>query len=230
MNTLRRVNDSLLGPWERPALAWMARRIPASIVPDHLTLLGVLGACLTVAGYIQSRESLNWLWLACAGLSVNWIGDSLDGTLARMRRIERPRYGFFIDHTSDLFCQVITFVALGISPLAHFGVACLGLITFLLAFVYTLITAQARATLRITYFHFGPTEIRALLLLGSILTMVGGVIDMRPWLPHLPGHQAITLHDFGISLLSMAGWIAITVQAVRDGRALATEDPPPKSS
>jgi archaetidylinositol phosphate synthase len=160
VNPLERVNDSLLGAWERPALAWMAARLPAAVVPDQLTAFGVCGAMLTVTGYVQSRQSLAWLWLACAGLCINWFGDSLDGTLARVRRIERPRYGFFIDHTSDLFCQIITFIALGVSPLAHFGVACLGLITFLFAFVYSLITAHARATMRITYFYFGPTEMR----------------------------------------------------------------------
>jgi archaetidylinositol phosphate synthase len=227
MNPLTRVNDSLLGAWERPALAWMAARLPAAVVPDQLTALGVCGALLTVTGYVQSRESLTWLWLACAGLSINWFGDSLDGTLARVRRIERPRYGFFIDHTSDLFCQIITFIALGVSPLAHFGVACLGLITFLLAFVYSLITAHARATMRITYFYFGPTEIRMLLLVGNLLTLAGGVIDLRPWLPRLPGTGAVTIHDFGIVLLSFAGAAAIALHAIRDGRALNAEDPAP---
>jgi archaetidylinositol phosphate synthase len=227
MNPLERVNDSLLGAWERPALAWMAARLPAAVVPDQLTALGVCGAVLTVTGYVQSRESLPWLWLACAGLCINWFGDSLDGTLARVRRIERPRYGFFIDHTSDLFCQIITFIALGVSPLAHFGVACLGLITFLFAFVYSLITAHARATMRITYFYFGPTEIRALLIIGNLLILAGGVIDLRPWLPPLPGAGAISVHDFGIALLSMAGAVAIGVHAIRDGCVLNAEDPPP---
>jgi archaetidylinositol phosphate synthase len=222
-----RVNDSFLGPIERPALAWVAARMPAAIVPDHLTVLGVVGSLLTTAGYLLSRGSLTWLWLASVGLCINWFGDSLDGTLARVRRIERPRYGFFIDHTSDLFCQIITFLALGLSPLAHFGVACLGLITFLLAFVYSLITAYARATMRITYFFFGPTEIRALLLLGNLLTLAGGVVDMRPWLRLLPGTGEITIHDFGITLLSLAGVIAIAMHAIPDARTLAAEDPPP---
>jgi archaetidylinositol phosphate synthase len=227
MNPLERVNDSLLGAWERPALAWMAARLPAAVLPDQLTALGVCGAMLTVTGYVQSRQSLTWLWLACAGLSINWFGDSLDGTLARVRRIERPRYGFFIDHTSDLFCQIITFIALGVSPLAHFGVACLGLITFLFAFVYSLITAYARGTMRITYFFFGPTEIRVLLLIGNLLTLAGGIINLRPWLPALPGSGAVTIHDFGIALLSLAGAVAIALHAIRDGRALNAEDPPP---
>jgi phosphatidylglycerophosphate synthase len=227
MKPLERVNDSLLGAWERPALGWMAARLPAVVVPDQLTALGVFGAMLTVAGYVLSRGSLHWLWLACVGLSINWFGDSLDGTLARVRRIERPRYGFFIDHTSDLFCQIITFVSLGVSPLAHFGVACIGLITFLLAFVYSLITAHARATMRITYFYFGPTEIRMLLLVGNLLTLAVGVVDIRPWLPPLRGSGAVTIHDVAIVLLSLAGAAVIALHAIRDGRALNAEDPPP---
>ena len=222
---MERVNNSFLGPWERPALAWIAARMPAAVRPDHLTAFGALGAFITAGGYILSRSSLEWLWLANLGLLINWFGDSLDGTLARVRRIERPRYGFFIDHTSDLFCQVLTFVTLGVSPLAHFGAACLGLITFLLAFVYSLITAHARATMRITYFYFGPTEIRALLLLGNGLALAGGVVILS-WLPPLAA-GAITLHDFFIVALSLAGLTAIVKVALDDGRVLAAEDPPP---
>jgi phosphatidylglycerophosphate synthase len=224
---MKRVNDSFLGPIERPTLAWVAARLPISVVPDQLTALGVVGGLITAAGFLLSRWSLTWLWLASVGLVINWFGDSLDGTLARVRRIERPHYGFFIDHTSDLFCQIITFLALGVSPLAHFGAACLGLITFLLAFVYSLITAHARATMRVTYFYFGPTEIRALLLLGNLLTLAVGVVDLQAWLPTLPGVGAITVHDFFIALLSLAGLTAIGTVAISDGKALATEDPPP---
>jgi phosphatidylglycerophosphate synthase len=223
---MQRVNDSFLGPIERPALAWIAARLPAAIVPDQLTAFGVMGGLITAAGFLLSRSSLTWLWLASAGLLINWFGDSLDGTLARVRRIERPRYGFFIDHASDLFCQIITFLALGVSPLAHFGAACLGLITFLLAFVYSMIIAHARATMRVTYFYFGPTEIRALLLLGNVLTIAVGVVDLT-WLPPVPGAGAITIHDFFIALLSLAGLTAIGTAAVGDARALAAEDPPP---
>ena len=225
MKPMQRVNDSFLGPIERPTLAWVAARLPAAVVPDHLTALGVVGGLITAAGFLLSRSSLAWLWLASVGLLINWFGDSLDGTLARVRGIERPRYGFFIDHTSDLFCQIITFLALGASPLAHFGAACLGLITFLLAFVYSMIIAHARATMRVTYFYFGPTEIRALLLLGNVLTIAVGVVDLT-WLPPVPG-GAITIHDFFIALLSLAGLTAIGTAAVGDAKALATEDPPP---
>jgi archaetidylinositol phosphate synthase len=166
------------------------------------------------------------LWLASLGLIFNWLGDSLDGNLARLRHIERPRYGFFIDHTTDLFCQSLTFIALGVSPLAHFGMACLGLITFLMAFVYTLITAQTRATMRITYLYFGPTEIRALLLLGNLLTLIIGVVDLRHWFPVIPGTVSVSIHDAFIALLVVLGVVVIALLAWRDARALSVEDPP----
>ncbi|HSZ07496.1 MAG TPA: CDP-alcohol phosphatidyltransferase family protein [Steroidobacteraceae bacterium] len=226
MTPVQRINDSFLGPLERPALAWMAARLPAAIVPDHLTAFGVMGGLITAAGFLLSRGSPGWLWLASAGLLINWFGDSLDGTLARVRRIERPRYGFFIDHTSDLFCQSLTFIALGLSPLAHFGMACLGLITFLMAFVYTLIAAQTRATMRITYFYFGPTEIRALLLLGNLLTLAFGVVDLRRWFAGFPGVGPISIHDAVITMLSASGIVVIALLAWRDARVLNVEDPP----
>jgi len=117
-----------------------------------------------------------------------------------------------------------------VSPLTHFSVACLGLIAFLIAFVYTLITAQTRATMRITYFYFDPTEIRALLFLGNLLTLaVGGVIDLRPWLPSLARLGPISIHDFGIALLSLAGVAAISALAIGDSRTLSVEDPPPST-
>ena len=226
MSAVQRINDSVLGPLERPALAWLARRVPSRVVPDHLTTFGVCGALLTATGYVLSGWSLTWLWLASLGLIVNWLGDSLDGNLARLRHIERPRYGFFIDHTTDLFCQSLTFIALGLSPLAHFGMACLGLITFLMAFVYTLIAAQTRATMRITYFYFGPTEIRALLLLGNLISLSFGVVDLRHWFAALPGGGSVSIHDAFIALLAASGVVVIALLAWRDARALSVEDPP----
>jgi len=226
MSAVQRINDSVLGPLERPALAWLVRRLPPKVVPDHLTAFGVFGALLTATGFVLSCRSLTWLWLASLGLIINWLGDSLDGNLARLRHIERPRYGFFIDHTTDLFCQSLTFIALGLSPLAHFGMACLGLITFLMAFVYTLIAAQTRATMRITYFYFGPTEIRALLLVGNLLTLAVGVVDLRRRFAGFPGDGSISIHDAVITMLSASGVVVIALLAWRDARVLNVEDPP----
>src|SRR5580704_1606216 len=110
---LTRFNQSLLGPLERPVLAWLAAHMPDWVVPDHLTFFGLAGAMLSATGFILSNWSLDWLLLACVGLTMNWIGDSTDGTLARYRHIERPRYGFFVDSSSDLFSHPLTLVSVG---------------------------------------------------------------------------------------------------------------------
>lgn len=224
-----RVNQSVLGALERPALAWLAQHMPPGVKPDHLTLLGFSGALLTGAGFVLSCWSISWLWLASAGLIVNWLGDSVDGTLARYRRIERPRYGFFIDHTSDMYSQVIIFIAIGISPCAHLAVTCLGLIAFLMAFIYTMIGTHVRQRMRITYFGFGPTEIRVLLILGNLLVLAFGVIDVKPWVGPMIPLDWISIHDVVIFFMATAGVLLIVFLAIREARALGREDPPPQS-
>ena len=221
-----RVNQSVLGALERPALAWLAQHMPLAIKPDHLTLLGVSGALVASAGFILSCWSINWLWLANLGLITNWLGDSVDGTLARYRKIERPRYGFFIDHTCDMFSQAVIFIAIGISPCAHFAVSCLGLIAFLMAFIYTMIGTHVRQRMRITYFGFGPTEIRALLFVGNLLVLVFGVLDIHSLVPFLSGFQWVSVHDAVISALAAVGVLLLAFVAFREMRALGAEDPP----
>jgi phosphatidylglycerophosphate synthase len=221
------VNDSLLGVFERPALAWIAVRLPSRVTPDHLTTVGSIGALLTAAGYFASRWSVQWLWLASAGLIVNWVGDSLDGTVARLRGIERPRYGFFVDHTSDLFAQMLVFLALGLSPCAHLEVACLGLIAFLMAFVYSLICVEVRRTLRITYFGFGPTEMRALLIAGNLITLSVGLLDLGQRFVPGGGLGRVTIYDIVIVILSVITVAALAMLSTRERRNLAREDPGP---
>jgi phosphatidylglycerophosphate synthase len=213
---------------ERPALAWMAGRLPPGVTPDHLTTIGSVGALLTAVGYFASRWSVQWLWLACAGLIVNWAGDSLDGTLARLRRIERPRYGFFVDHTSDLFAQSLVFLALGLSPCAHLEVACLGLIAFLMMFVYSLICVEVRNTLQITYFGFGPTEMRALLIAGNVITLWAGVLDLgQRFVPHGLFGRPVTIYDIVIVTLSAIALPTLAMLVARERRNLEREDPAP---
>ena len=201
--------------------------MPPWILPDHLTAFGVVGALLTATGFILSNGSLHWLWLACLGLVMNWIGDSLDGTLARHRHIERPRYGFFVDSTSDLFSHSMILLSVGLSPCAHFAVACVGLIAFLMGFSYTLIGAHTRATMRITYCGFGPTEIRALLLVGNLLALAFGIFYLQPPFPLFARFGPITTYDIGISILALAAVVLIPVLAIREGRTLSVEDPRP---
>jgi phosphatidylglycerophosphate synthase len=227
---MNRINESLLRPLERRALAWAVIRLPAWVLPDHLTGFGLLGTLLTAIGFILSRWSLAWLWIANLGLLAHWFGDSLDGTLARHRHIERPRYGFFVDETSDVFSQTTVFLCLGLSPCTYFAVACLGLIAFLIANVYSLVGLQVRQTAQITFFGFGPTEIRALLILGNLWVLTFGVMDLRPWLKLVELSIPVTIHDVVIGLLALLAAGGIAISALVERRALSLEEPLPAAA
>lgn len=160
-----RINDILLGPLERPTLHWLAAHMPAWVTPDICTVIGTLGALLTLISYGLSNLSPNYLWLASLGFLINWFGDSLDGTLARYRHIERPRYGYYIDHTIDVVCQVMIFLGLGLTPYISFNVASLALISYLLLSVLVYIRTYVVGEFKISYGKLGPTESRAIAVL-----------------------------------------------------------------
>jgi phosphatidylglycerophosphate synthase len=171
----KRVNDILLGPLERPALRWLAAHMPAWVTPDICTLIGTLGAFLTLIAYGLSNINPNFLWMASLGFLINWFGDSLDGTLARYRHIERPRYGYYIDHTSDVVCQVLIFLGLGITPYISFDIACLALISYLLLSVLVYIRTYVAGEFKISYGKLGPTESRAVAVLLNIAMYFFGI-------------------------------------------------------
>lgn len=173
-NSHKRVNDILLGPLERPALQWLSARMPSWVTPDVLTGIGVLGALITMLGYIGSNINPIYLWFASFGFIVNWFGDSLDGTLARYRHIERPKYGFYIDHTVDAFCQVLIFLGLGITPYISFNLACLALIAYLLLSVLVYVRTFVLGEFRISFSKLGPTEIRLIAIILNTSMYFGG--------------------------------------------------------
>ena len=161
----KRVNDILLGPLERPALQWLAVHSPAWLKPDFLTAIGILGTLIILVGYILSRYNPLFFWLATFGFIVNWYGDSLDGTLARYRHIERPNFGFFVDHITDAIGQVFIFVGLGLSPFVTFNIACLALVAFLLMSVLAYLRIFVVGEFKLSYGKLGPTEARGLVVL-----------------------------------------------------------------
>ena len=165
----KRVNDILLGPLERPALQWLAAHAPAWMTPDLLTAIGIFGSLLIFAAYILTGVNKNFLWLVNLGFIINWYGDSLDGTVARYRKIERPKFGFFIDHTVDAFSQLFVVLGLGLSPYVHFEIAALALIGYLLMSVYVYVDTYVTGVFKISYGKFGPTEVRAVIVLVNIL-------------------------------------------------------------
>jgi phosphatidylglycerophosphate synthase len=170
----KRVNDILLGPLERPALQWLAAHAPAWMTPDVLTGIGILGSLLIFASYILTNLNENFLWLVNLGFVINWFGDSLDGTVARYRKIERPKFGFFIDHTTDAFSQFFVVMGLGLSPYVRFEIAALALIGYLLMSVYVYVDTFVSGVFKISYGKLGPTEVRAIIVLANTLVYFFG--------------------------------------------------------
>jgi phosphatidylglycerophosphate synthase len=170
----KRVNDILLGPLERPALQWLSAHMPAWVTPDMLTAVGVLGALVIFAGYVLTNIHPGFLWLASLGFVINWFGDSLDGSLARYRKIERPQYGFFIDHVVDAANEVIIFLGLGLSPYVRFDLACLALIGYLMLSVLVYIRTCVKGEFVISYQGLGPTEVRVLAIIANTLIFLLG--------------------------------------------------------
>ena len=175
----RRVNDILLGPLERPAIAWLVEHMPLWVTPDHLTFLGFLAALLIGASYALTNIDKNFLWLANLGFILNWFGDSLDGNLARYRHIERPKYGFFIDHVVDTASEVIIFIGLGLSQYVDLNLALLALVGYLCMASLVYITTMVRGVFKISYGRLGPTEIRVIAIIANIVVFYLGNPKLR---------------------------------------------------
>ena len=160
-----RVNDILLGPIERPALAYFCKIAPAWATPDTMTLIGILGAIMIAAGYILTKYDMAFVWLSSLGFLINWYGDSMDGSLARHRKIERPKYGYYVDHVVDIINEFLVILALGISPLVHFEIAALALIGYLMLSGHVFLRTYVDDVFKISYGKLGPTEVRAIFIL-----------------------------------------------------------------
>jgi archaetidylinositol phosphate synthase len=223
INNHRRVNDILLGPLERPTLKWLASHMPAWVTPDTCTLVGLLGSLGVAASYILTIYDRNFLWLASLGFVINWLGDSLDGTLARHRRIERPIYGFFVDHTIDAFSVSIIVVGLGLTPYVSFNVACLMLIAYLLLSVLVFVRTSAVGEFKISYGKLGPTEFRVFAILLNAAMYFGGLqtsLASTGSLSQIP----MSPYDVFLAVLALLLLYVFLVTAVQEIRRLATEN------
>lgn len=198
----KRINDILLGPLERPALKWLAAHLPGWITPDICTAIGVLGAVVIMVSYLLTTINKNYLWFASLGFVINWFGDSLDGTLARYRHIERPIFGFFIDHTTDAIAEVMIFLGLGLTPYVSFHVACLTLIAYLLLSVLVFICTCVVGEFKISYGKLGPTEVRVLAILLNTGMYFGGE---RTWAVSagMFGHVTLSLYDLIVGFIGI---------------------------
>jgi phosphatidylglycerophosphate synthase len=170
-----RSKQFLLARPEARVLEWIARRLPARVMPDHLTALGVLAALGIAAAYVLSNGDQAWLWAASALLVVHWLGDSLDGTLARVRKTERPRYGYYLDHLVDAFATAAIGIGLGLSPYMLLSVGLVIVIAYLILSINTYLETQALGVFALGYSRLGPTEARLLLIGANALIAIGVV-------------------------------------------------------
>ena len=199
-----RIHTSLTAEVEKRLLTWMARRTPAAINPDHLTALAFVSQILAGAAYAVSSRDPRALWLVNGFLLLNWLGDSLDGTLARVRNQQRPRYGFYVDHIADTFGALALMAGLGCSGYVHWPVAVGMLVGF-----YVLSIESYLATYTIGRFHlshglFGPTELRILLAAGNAAVFINPLVAI--------GGRSLLLFDFG-GVVALAGMAMVAAAA-----------------
>lgn len=165
---MKRIQEAISSRAEKAMLVWIASRLPRFVTPDSLTIGALFGAFLTFAGLIASRWAPSFLFLSIFGLIVQNFGDSLDGTLARVRHIERPRYGFTVDHGSDILSQVLLALGFGLSPYVRLDCSLLALVGYLSVCTVSFQRLHVTGELKLSYNGVGPTEIRVVLLVGML--------------------------------------------------------------
>ena len=171
---IRRIQENVLAVHERRLLNWICPRLPAWTKPDHLTLLALVGALIVFAGYAASMLNANWLWASVAGYFIHWFGDSLDGSLARFRSIERPRYGYFVDHSADALGTLFIVGGIGVSPYVRLDVSLIALAGYYLLSIHAFLAARVIDELKLSYVAAGPTELRLILIALTLSMYVFG--------------------------------------------------------
>jgi archaetidylinositol phosphate synthase len=217
----KRENESLLAAGERRLLELMAEHMPACVTSDHLTLLGLGAMLLAGAAYWAAGWDRRALLVVVLALAINWFGDSLDGTLARVRNRQRPRYGFYVDHVVDL---VGTFFLLGGLALSGFmnPLVALGMLAvFLMVEAEVYLATHVRGVFRMSFMRFGPTELRIILAIGTLYLLHDPTVG-------LGSIGRFLLFDVG-GIIAITGMVlAMTVSTVRNTRALYKAEPLPR--
>jgi phosphatidylglycerophosphate synthase len=213
-----RVIQTILGPAEKRLLIWIAERLPAWVTPDILTGLGIFASILIFVSFVLTNLSPAFLWLASFGVFLNWFGDSLDGTLARVRKIERPQYGFFVDHAVDAISETLVFLGIGLSPYVDFRIASLCLIAYLLLSIYTYLYTYVKGVFRISFAKLGPTEVRIIAILSNTFVFFIG----NPKVQFSFG--AVTFYSLVVALLGLALLMAYLVVSIGTAMDLSAED------
>jgi phosphatidylglycerophosphate synthase len=216
---IRRLNRSFLAAAEQRAIRWILPRISESIAPIHLTAVGLFGSVLAGAALVGCNWSPIWLPLVIVGVALNWFGDSLDGSLARYRQTERPRFGFLVDHTCDLFSQVIMIVCFGLSPFLSLVAAFIVLLCYLLFSAYTYIRAATQSIHQMAYIGVGATEFRILMVAWAL---IGTTVGLHESLVNSP--DKLDALDLTIAFLAAIAVVGLGAKAVMDAYQIAIEE------
>jgi archaetidylinositol phosphate synthase len=209
----------LLAKAEKRALRAIAARLPRWILPDDLTALGVLAAIGICVSYQLSNDSSVWLWVASALLVVHWLGDSLDGTLARVRQIQRPRYGYYLDHLVDAISTALIGIGLGLSPYMLLSVGAVIVVGYLILSINVYLESYALGRFSIGYGLLGPTEVRLILIaLNTALAIWGGLRF------HVADLEVSPLDLVGVAVAAVMVLLLLG-RAARNLRELAREEP-----
>ncbi len=178
METAKREMTFLLADVERRILHTIAAALPVRIRPNHLSGVGVVGAVGSGAAYALSILDVRWLWAASLMLIVNWFGDSLDGTLARVRGIERPRYGYYLDHIIDAFNTAAVGIGIGLSPYVRIELALALVVVYLMLSVNVYLESSVFRVFKMAYGKIGPTEGRILLIVGNVALVIASALGV----------------------------------------------------
>ena len=224
----KRTNDILLGPLERPALAFFAKHMPKWVNSDMLTVLGLMGSVLSSVSYAMvgmgAVKGNPWLFVASLGFVINWFGDSLDGTLARYRNMSRPNYGYYTDHAIDGITSLLIFAGIGLSGIARFDVAMVALCGWLLLMVQVYLKTHATGVFEMTSIKLGPTEMRLMvIILNTVLFYFGAggtLFEVALATQPIPVNAGTLVLAF-FALLFLLYYI---YQLIRTGSQLAYED------
>lgn len=207
-----RVQQAVTASIEKRILIWMAQRTPEWINPDHLTALGVSAQIGAGACYAWASRQRYALLLSVLCIALNWLGDSLDGTLARVRNQQRPRYGFYVDHMADAFGAVAMMAGLGLSGYLHRQIAMAMLLGFLILSIESYLATYTLGKFRMSHGPFGPTEIRILLAMGTVTLL------FHPYATLLG--RRFLLFDVGGVIATMGMTVMALSTTFRHGREL----------
>lgn len=220
MQPVNRIQQNILARSERRLLDWICPRLPGWVTPDRLTAFGFMGAVMTGLGTALAGSGRDWLWFAIAGYVINWFGDSLDGSLARHRRTERPLFGYFIDHSTDALATAAIAIGFGLSPWVRMDVALATLGAYYLLAIHTFLAARLVAEFRLSYLATGPTEMRIALIALSLWIYASGPAEPAVRL----GREALTLFDLLLGGLAAILVALFAVQTGTTARQLAARE------